>query len=136
MPAFATGVMLVTLALAAAACGASLKHIEFPVKENGQSVQVSKFFNDGFGGTEATKAFEAAQRGDVPAAIAILNEDIARHPTFAWNHYDLAILYESTASWDKAEAEIKEAQRVEGPKGASTKSYADELAYILAHKGK
>ena len=131
-----SAVAVVFLAAGAVACGASLKNIDFPVMQNGQNVEVSKSWEDGFGGTEATKAFEALQRNDKPAAIKILSDDIVTHPTFAWNHYDLALVYESMGSWDKAEAEIKEAQRIEGPKTIGTKIYAEEHAFILAHKGK
>jgi tetratricopeptide (TPR) repeat protein len=121
------------------ACGASaLKHIDFSVTEGGHPVAVSKFFMDGFSdGDPQNQAFAAAQRNDVPGAIKILEADIATNPKNSWDHYDLGILYEATGAWDKADAEMKEAQRIDAAeKRPAEKRYSEELAYIAAHKGK
>ena len=127
---------VLALGMLASACGATLKDVTFNVNENGKQVAVKKMYTDGFGGTAATQAFEAVQKGDMPTAFKILEGDVGLHPTFAWNHYDLGILHETQGSWEKAEVEMKEAIRIEGPKGVSTKTYNEELAFIVAHKPK
>jgi hypothetical protein len=130
---------------AATACGPNstwaLKHLDFNVTESGKSIPVEKFYMDD-GITDSSPqnlAFTAAKQGDIPGAIKILTDDTQARPTNSWNHYDLGVLYEATLAWDKAEAEMKEAQRIdaaEKPPHPPEKRFADELVYIAAHKGK
>jgi hypothetical protein len=135
--AFSTCLCLAALGLAG--CGASIKELGFSVDEGGRKVHVEKFFNDGLGGDNAAAhAFEAATRNDIAGAMQIMKDDIARDPKDAWDHYNLGILYEATAEWDKAEAEMKEAQRLDSAatKGKPNTRFAEEIAFIDRHKAK
>lgn len=125
--------------LATAACGRTLtlNYINFPVEENGHPVEVKKFFMDGALSEKDARprAFAAAQQKDIAGATTIMQEEVARDPKDAWNHYDLAILYEATGAWDKADAEIKEAQRTAPPKDTSMqKRFSEESEFIARHK--
>jgi tetratricopeptide (TPR) repeat protein len=136
---FVLSLTLLTLAGTAACEGAAIKSLNFSVKENGTTVNVDKFFNDGFGGDNASaKAFRAAQANDVPKAISLMKEDIAKNPKSVWDHYNLGILYEATGEWDKAEVEMKDAQRFDSEvsKGKPESRFAKELVFIAAHKTK
>lgn len=120
------------------ACGgAAFKDITFDMQENGKTVTVKKFYNDGFGGDNAAhQAFEAAQKNDVEGAKKILVGDIALHPDNEWSHYNLAILDEATGDWGGAESELVTAQKVENDKKVKvvTNRFADELKFVRAHK--
>jgi hypothetical protein len=138
LPATITASAIMMTVLAACGPAAAVKNIDFNVTESGKSVPVQKFFMDGFSEKDPqNQAFAAAQHGDVPGAMKILNDDIAANPKNSWNHYDLGVLYEASGAWDKAEAEMKTAQSIDAAeKRPPEKHYSDELAFIAAHKGK
>jgi tetratricopeptide repeat protein len=128
--------------LSAAACNSSINTIKFPVQENGRSVKVTKFFHDGFGGSEPNRAFRAAQQNDFPGAVAIMRVLSQESPRNYWYRYDLAILYEATGHWPEAEVEMSEGLRL--IKEAEVDSpidlkkfeamFADELSFIQRRK--
>jgi Tetratricopeptide repeat len=130
------------LGLSVAACNASIKYIKFPVQENGRSVKVEKFFHDGFGGSDANRAFRAAQRNDFQGAVAIMRVLSQQSPRNFWYRYDLAILYEATGNWPEAEVEMSEGLRLIKAAQVDNKidlkgfenMFADELSFIQRRK--
>jgi tetratricopeptide (TPR) repeat protein len=129
----------------------SLKYIRFPVKENGRTVEVQKFYNDGIGLVpEQGQAYEAAARGDFNGAERLLRRALERLPEDEWTWYDLAIIHEAQGEWDKAEDAIKNAIKWDldnvkkggkGKKGKGPSSnlrpnndFQKELDFIQAHK--
>ena len=122
---------VLAIALLASACSTPNKSIRFNILDNGRQIEVSKFYNDGFGvdKTEAN-AFKATQNGDLEGATKMMQSEVALQPNNQWARWDLAVLYEAASQWDKAEAEIKECIRIE-PK---EKRFHDELAFIENHK--
>ncbi len=131
--------LLLLAAAAASACGAlELHYVKFNATENGQPIEVKKWFFDSDVTDDGpmSTAFKAVQNNDMPGAMKILNDDIAKNPANSyWQHYDIGILYEATGQWDKAEAEMKTAQMLEAAAGKpAEKAYSDELVYIAAHK--
>lgn len=129
--------LFVGLAFASAACGTSFEYLKFRVPEDGSSVEVEKFFNEGMGlDGPATRALAAAKKGRYDDAIAILNADLAQRPDDTWGHYDRGILFEAKGDFDGALRDMKEAQRldaIERP-GAANQRLAGEIAFIEAHR--
>jgi hypothetical protein len=126
---------LLPLALATAACDGTFKYFNFKVWDGGKEVYVEKFYNDGLGSVPHQKtAFDLASHGDGDAAIRVLEDHIAHGGGTDWDNYDLAILYERRHNWDKAEAAIREAIRLDRGTKTNNTDFTRELALIQHYR--
>lgn len=124
----------VPIALGLAGCDGTFKYFNFKVWDGGKEVYVEKFYNDGLGSVGHQKtAFDLASHGDNDAAIRVLEDHIA-HGGTDWDNYDLAILYERKHDWDKAEAAIKEAIRLDRHEKTNNTDFQRELALIQHYR--
>jgi len=95
--------LVLALTFVAGLTGCS-RYFVLPVWENGRQVNVSKWFNDGALDYRVT-AYDMANHSN-DEAIKIMKIHMDRYGADAWDHYDVAILYERKAEWDNAEQEI------------------------------
>jgi tetratricopeptide (TPR) repeat protein len=118
----------------AAACGSSLKYIDFNVKEGNRDVIVRKYYDDGLRSANSSapseRAYQAVVHGDIKEGIRLAKEAVEANPTSQWTHYDLGILYEANHDWAPARAEMVEAKRLQ----PDNSSFQSEIAFIDAHK--
>jgi tetratricopeptide (TPR) repeat protein len=119
------------LALIAMGCGTRIQEVNFPVHEpDGSTHEVRKFWGYSAANDSAqNKAFALVQKGQIEDAFALMTEATAREPKAAYNHYDLAILYEIKADWKNALVEIDEALKLE----PSNSTFKDERPSIERH---